>query len=58
MARSPSKKAPRSLRMAISGTDAEMKRIKAVAAAHDMPVARLIHAAVAYYDKNSATHGG
>ena len=41
--------------MAISGTDAEMKRIKAVVAAHDMPVARLIHAAVAHYDKNSAT---
>ena len=51
MAKSPSKKAPGSLPMTISGTDAEMRRIKAAAAAHQIPVARLIHEAVTYYDK-------
>ena len=55
MARSSSKKAPGSLRMTISGTATEMARIKDVAAAHKMHVTRLIHDAVADYEKNSAT---
>ncbi len=55
MARSSSKKAPGSLRMTISGTATEMARIKDVAAAHKMRVTRLIHDAVADYEKNSAT---
>ena len=55
MARSSSKKAPGSLRMTISGTATEMARIKDVAAARNMHVTRLIHDAVADYEKNSAT---
>ena len=55
MARSSSKKAPGSLRMTISGTATEMARIKDVATARGMHVTRLIHDAVADYEKNSAT---
>ena len=55
MAKPPSKKAPGSLRMAISGTAAEMAKIKAVAAARKMQVTRLIHDAVTYYDENKPT---
>ncbi len=56
MARSSSKKAPGSLRMTISGTVAEMARIKAVAADRDKAASRLIHDAVAdYADKSDTT---